>query len=101
MKRTCNWSIRGGSTLAKAGTAFAAVPTEELMKAFGEFKAIWDPTNKMNPHRVVDAYLPTENLRLGADYQPPQPLTDRRPTARQAPPGSAKRKRTTRPLRQC
>ena len=24
----------------------------------------------MNPHKVVDAYLPTENLRLGADYQP-------------------------------
>ena len=22
----------------------------------------------MNPHKVVDAYLPTENLRLGADY---------------------------------
>ena len=23
------------------------------MRAFGEFKAIWDPTNKMNPHKVV------------------------------------------------
>ena len=38
----------------------------ELMAAFREFKAVWDPANKMNPHKVVDAYLPTENLRLGA-----------------------------------
>jgi FAD/FMN-containing dehydrogenase/Fe-S oxidoreductase len=42
----------------------------EVMKAFGEFKAAWDPDNKMNPGKVVDAYLPTENLRLGADYKP-------------------------------
>ncbi len=45
----------------------------ELMNAFREFKAIWDPHNKLNPHKVVDAYLPTENLRLGADYKPLQP----------------------------
>src|SRR2546425_8874869 len=44
----------------------------ELMAAFREFKAVWDPANKMNPHKVVDAYLPTENLRLGADYKPLQ-----------------------------
>ncbi|MGE0405038.1 MAG: FAD-binding and (Fe-S)-binding domain-containing protein, partial [Candidatus Korobacteraceae bacterium] len=42
----------------------------ELMKAFGEFKAAWDPLNKMNPHKVINAYHPTENLRLGADYKP-------------------------------
>lgn len=47
----------------------------ELMKAFGEFKAAWDPENKLNPHKVVNAYLPTENLRLGADYKPLQPQT--------------------------
>ena len=47
----------------------------DLMKAFGEFKSIWDPGNKMNPHKVVDAYQPTENLRLGADYKPWQPET--------------------------
>jgi FAD/FMN-containing dehydrogenase/Fe-S oxidoreductase len=47
----------------------------ELMKAFGEFKAAWDPGNKLNPHKVVNAYLPTENLRLGADYKPLQPKT--------------------------
>jgi Fe-S oxidoreductase len=36
---------------------------------------VWDPDNRMNPHKVVNAYLPTENLRLGADYKPMQPLT--------------------------
>ena len=44
----------------------------ELVRAFGEFKAIWDPDHKMNPHRVVDPYLPGENLRLGPTYRPPQ-----------------------------
>jgi Fe-S oxidoreductase len=47
----------------------------ELVRAFAEFKAIWDPDNRMNPHKVVNAYLPTENLRLGADYRPMQPHT--------------------------
>jgi FAD/FMN-containing dehydrogenase/Fe-S oxidoreductase len=47
----------------------------ELVNAFRQFKAIWDPLNRMNPHKVVDAYLPTENLRLGADYHPRQPAT--------------------------
>jgi FAD/FMN-containing dehydrogenase/Fe-S oxidoreductase len=42
----------------------------ELVQAFGKFKRAWDPDNKLNPGKVVDAYLPTENLRLGADYRP-------------------------------
>jgi FAD/FMN-containing dehydrogenase/Fe-S oxidoreductase len=47
----------------------------ELMRAFGEFKSAWDPRNGMNPHKVVDPYLPTENLRLGVDYKPLEPAT--------------------------
>ena len=47
----------------------------ELVRAFGEFKAIWDPDNKMNPHKVVDPHLPGENLRLGPHYHPPQVAT--------------------------
>jgi FAD/FMN-containing dehydrogenase/Fe-S oxidoreductase len=47
----------------------------ELIEAFREFKAVWDPDNKMNPHKVVDAHLPTEDLRLGADYKPLDPPT--------------------------
>jgi FAD/FMN-containing dehydrogenase/Fe-S oxidoreductase len=42
----------------------------ELMAAFREFKAIWDPENRMNPGKVVDAYRADENLRLGPDYRP-------------------------------
>ncbi len=44
----------------------------ELMQAFREFKAIWDPDNKMNPGKLVDpieVYEPQDNLRLGANYQ--------------------------------
>jgi FAD/FMN-containing dehydrogenase/Fe-S oxidoreductase len=48
---------------------------EEIMGAFREFKAVWDPDRRMNPGKVIDAYLPTENLRLGADYAPLKPLT--------------------------
>ena len=47
----------------------------ELMDAFREFKSAWDPANKMNPGKVVNAYQPTENLRLGADYKPLLPKT--------------------------
>jgi Fe-S oxidoreductase len=45
----------------------------ELMQAFVEFKALWDPLNRMNPGKLVDpvaVYDPTENLRIGAGYQP-------------------------------
>ena len=45
---------------------------DELMGAFRDFKAAWDPTRKMNPGKLVDAFLPTENLRLGAGYAPLQ-----------------------------
>ncbi len=44
----------------------------ELMQAFRDFKALWDPDNRMNPGKLVDAvrvYDPLENLRHG----PPAP----------------------------
>lgn len=44
----------------------------ELVQAFREFKAVWDPEGRMNPGKVVDPYRITENLRLGVDYDPPQ-----------------------------
>ncbi|MFI5272356.1 MAG: FAD-binding and (Fe-S)-binding domain-containing protein [Ktedonobacterales bacterium] len=44
----------------------------ELMRAFGEFKALWDPTNLMNPGKLVHAYRADEHLRLGATYRPKQ-----------------------------
>jgi FAD/FMN-containing dehydrogenase/Fe-S oxidoreductase len=48
---------------------------ERLVHAFSEFKAIWDPDGRMNPGKVVDPYRITDNLRLGPDYNPPQPRT--------------------------
>lgn len=51
----------------------------ELMQAFTDFKRIWDPTNRMNTGKVINldgpAYGITENLRISADYNPPQPKT--------------------------
>jgi FAD/FMN-containing dehydrogenase/Fe-S oxidoreductase len=47
----------------------------ELVQAFRDFKSIWDPQWKMNPGKVVDPYSITDNLRLGPDYNPPQPPT--------------------------
>jgi FAD/FMN-containing dehydrogenase/Fe-S oxidoreductase len=42
----------------------------ELMQAFREFKAVWDPDNRMNPGKLIDAvrvYDPIENLRKGIE----------------------------------
>ncbi|HUZ05787.1 MAG TPA: FAD-linked oxidase C-terminal domain-containing protein, partial [Acidobacteriaceae bacterium] len=49
-----------------------------LMQAFREFKALWDPTNKMNPGKLIDpiaVYQPEENLRLGANFRLAQTST--------------------------
>jgi FAD/FMN-containing dehydrogenase/Fe-S oxidoreductase len=43
----------------------------ELVRAFAEFKAIWDPAGLMNPGKVVDPYPLDSNIRLGPDYKPP------------------------------
>ncbi|HEY6307920.1 MAG TPA: FAD-linked oxidase C-terminal domain-containing protein [Candidatus Angelobacter sp.] len=45
---------------------------EELIEAFREFKRIWDPGWKMNPGKKIDANRLDEDLRLGANYNPPQ-----------------------------
>jgi FAD/FMN-containing dehydrogenase/Fe-S oxidoreductase len=50
----------------------------ELMQAFRAFKALWDPTNRMNPGKLIDpvaVYDPVENLRIGAGYQAAQVKT--------------------------
>ncbi|HEY7154452.1 MAG TPA: FAD-linked oxidase C-terminal domain-containing protein [Gemmataceae bacterium] len=44
---------------------------ETLYEAMREFKSIWDPQGKMNPGKKIDAYRVTDNLRIGADYNPP------------------------------
>jgi FAD/FMN-containing dehydrogenase/Fe-S oxidoreductase len=46
-----------------------------LVTAMREFKAAFDPAGLMNPGKVVDAFRPDENLRLGAAYAPWSPPT--------------------------
>jgi len=47
----------------------------DVMEAFGEFKQIWDPDNRMNPGKIVDPFRVDENLRYGSDYNHPSPQT--------------------------
>jgi FAD/FMN-containing dehydrogenase/Fe-S oxidoreductase len=42
----------------------------ELMEAFGEFKRVWDPHNRMNPGKLVDPYRMDQHLREGTSYEP-------------------------------
>ena len=42
----------------------------ELMDAFRTFKRLWDPDNRMNPGKLIDAREPHADLRLGSDYRP-------------------------------
>jgi len=44
---------------------------DTLIKAFEQFKSIWDPAGQMNPRKVVNSYRMDENLRYGPDYQTP------------------------------
>jgi FAD/FMN-containing dehydrogenase/Fe-S oxidoreductase len=48
---------------------------ERVVQAFGEFKGIWDPENRMNPGKVVMPYRIDENMRYGVDYEPWVPKT--------------------------
>ncbi|HET6255246.1 MAG TPA: FAD-binding and (Fe-S)-binding domain-containing protein [Puia sp.] len=47
----------------------------ELVEAFREFKAIWDPEGRMNPGKISDPYGQLRNLRTGAQYHPLEPST--------------------------
>src|SRR5581483_8842297 len=47
----------------------------DLIEAFRQFKRLWDPGNKMNPGKLIDAREPHQDLRLGADYRPERPKT--------------------------
>jgi hypothetical protein len=42
----------------------------ELMQAFRDFKRAWDPGNRMNPGKLIDARPFDADLRLGPQYEP-------------------------------
>ena len=41
----------------------------QLMRAFDDFKRIWDPDARMNPHKLMDPYPLDSHLREGAGYR--------------------------------
>ena len=44
---------------------------ERLVHAFEDFKAIWDPGNRMNPGKVVHPRRPDQDLRIRPEYAKP------------------------------
>jgi hypothetical protein len=48
---------------------------EDLVAAFAEFKAIFDPAGRMNPGEVVNPNPLDGQLRLGVEWHPPVPDT--------------------------
>jgi len=48
---------------------------KELVRAFEEFKAIWDPDDRMNPGKIVRPHRLDQDLRYGRDYGPKEPVT--------------------------
>ncbi len=42
----------------------------DLVAAFREFRAIWDPESRMNPGKVSDPYPLDTNLRMSPPYEP-------------------------------
>ncbi len=57
------------------GELLAKMYGDEVVRAFEEFKAIFDPDNRMNPGKVVHANPLDGQLRLGADYAPTESPT--------------------------
>jgi FAD/FMN-containing dehydrogenase/Fe-S oxidoreductase len=53
------------------GELLGRMYSAEMIEAFREFKAIWDPDWKMNPGKVIDPYRVDENLREGVSYRLP------------------------------
>ena len=49
------------------GELLATMFGDELVGAFGEFKALFDPTGRMNPGKVVDPFPLDTNLKHGPD----------------------------------
>ena len=43
---------------------------DEIVQAFGELKAIFDPLDRLNPGKIIDPYRLDENLRLGGSWSP-------------------------------
>ena len=66
----CGGSLTGEHGDGQAKAEFLPIMFgEELVEAFREFKRVWDPGNRLNPGKVVDAFRVDENLRMGPQYK--------------------------------
>ncbi|HSV44272.1 MAG TPA: FAD-binding and (Fe-S)-binding domain-containing protein [Ramlibacter sp.] len=66
----CGGSLTGEHGDGQAKAEFLPIMFgEELMEALREFKRAWDPRNRLNPGKVVDASRVDENLRMGPQYK--------------------------------
>jgi FAD/FMN-containing dehydrogenase/Fe-S oxidoreductase len=52
------------------GELLARMFGDDIVRAFGEMKALFDPGNQMNPGKVVHPHRLDEHLRLGGDWAP-------------------------------
>jgi Fe-S oxidoreductase len=82
MERAADIALAHGGSLSgehgdgqSRGALLPKMFGSELIEAFRDFKRIWDPSNRMNPGKLVDAHQPHEDLRLSVDYKPWQPET--------------------------
>jgi FAD/FMN-containing dehydrogenase/Fe-S oxidoreductase len=82
MDRACDIALAHGGSISgehgdgqARGALLPKMFGPELMQAFRDFKRAWDPDNKLNPNKLIDAHQPHEDLRLGADYKPWRPAT--------------------------
>ncbi len=62
-------SISGEHGDGQRGELLVRMYGTRLVRAFEEFKAIWDPKGRMNPGKVVHPYPLDANLREGPGYR--------------------------------
>ncbi|MBO0745318.1 MAG: FAD-binding oxidoreductase, partial [Candidatus Dormibacteraeota bacterium] len=66
----------GGSLSGEHGDGHGRAPLwplmfgDDLIQGFAEFKAIWDPDNRMNPGKLIAPYAMDQHLRESPDYAP-------------------------------
>ena len=71
----------GGALSGEHGDGLVRAPFQERMfgpalyDAFCQVKAAFDPTNLLNPGKIVHAPALTANLRFGPDYETPEHAT--------------------------
>ena len=59
------------ATARPAAPSYPKCSVPKLMQApSATSSALWDPTNRMNPGKLIDAHEPHADLRLGADFKP-------------------------------